>query len=183
MVNDLRDSSKGSIDKSFQLVVDNRQRTTPLKDINYPTSNYYKSYKIISVEDFPLSVISRLEIKIDLPDNLSKDEAVFNIKHCTAYIFNKKKPDALVIFIYSSKSANFQDFKKFNVASAYFAPFGEWGGAEVGFVYNLPSDKFDWKIEFEESYFDKSKKMKTADELAKDLILEILKNKHVKNQL
>ena len=177
-LNDLRDSSKGAIDKSFQLVVDNRQRITPLKDINYPTGNYNKSYEIISEKDLSFSVISRLKIKIDLPDNLSKDEVVFNIKHCTAYIFNKKKPDALVIFIYSSKSANFQDFGKFNVARADFAPLGDWGKAEEGFVYNLPLDKFDWKIEFEESYFDKNKKMKTADELARDLILEALKNKH-----
>ncbi len=179
MVKDLRES-RGTIDKSFQLVVDKRQRT-PLKDINYPTDNYNKSYKIISEENLSFSVISRLKIKIDLPDNLSKDEVVFNIKHCTAYIFNNKKPDALAIFIYSSKSKNFQDFGKFNVARAEFAPFGDWGKAEEGFVYNLPSDKFEWKIEFEESYFDKSKKMKTADELARDLILEILKNKHKEN--
>lgn len=182
MVKDLRDSSKGAIDKSFQLVADNRQRAL-LKDINYPTRNYNESYKIISEEDLSFSVISRLKIKIDLPDNLSKDEVVFNIKHCTAYIFNKKKPDAMAIFIYSSKSSNFQDFGKFNVARADFAPFGDWGKAEEGFVYNLPSDKFDWKIEFEESYFDKNKRMKTVDELARDLILEIIKNKHVKNQL
>ena len=177
IVNDLR-NSKGAIDKSFQLVKDNRHRITPLKNINYPTGNYSKSYKIISEEDLSFSIISRLKIKIDLPDNLSKDEVVFNIKHCTANIFNNKKPDALVIFTYSSKSTNFQDFGKFNVARAEFAPFGNWGKAEEGFVYNLPSDKFEWKIEFEESYFDKSKKMKTADELARDLILEILKNKH-----
>lgn len=175
MINELRDS-RGAIDKSLQLVVDKRQRT-PLKDIDYPTDNYNKSYKIISEEDLSFSVISRLKIKIDLPDNLNKDEVVFNIKHCTAYIFNNKKPDALIIFIYSSKSTNFQDFGKFNVARAEFAPFGNWGKAEEGFVYNMPSDKFEWKIEFEESYFDKSKKMKTADELARDLILEIL-NKH-----
>ena len=179
LVSDLRDS-KGAIDKSFQLVVDKRQRT-PLKDINYPTDNYNKSYKIISEENLSFSVISRLKIKIDLSDNLGKDEVVFNIKHCTAYIFNNKKPDALAIFIYSSKSTNFQDFGKFNVARAEFAPFGDWVKAEEGFVYNLPSDKFEWKIEFEESYFDKSKKMKTADELARDLILEIQKNKHKNN--
>jgi len=175
-LNDIR-CSKGAIDKSFQLVVDNRKRT-PLKDIDYPTGDYNKSYRIISEEDLPLSVISRLKIKINLPDNLSKGEVVFNIKHCTASIFNNKKPDALMIFIYSEKATNFQGFKKFNVAKAEFAPFGDWGKAEEGFVYNLPSDKFDWKIEFEESYFDKNKKMKTADDLARDLILEIIKNKH-----
>jgi len=178
MVNDLRSNSRGAVDKAFQLVVDNRQRT-PLENIYYPTDNYNKSYKIISEEDFPSSVITRLKIKIDLPDNLNKDEVVFNIKHCTVYIFNKKKPDALIIFIYSQKASNFQGFEnKFNVAKAEFAPYGDWDQAQEGFVYNLPSNKFDWNIEFEESYFDKSKKMKTADECARDLILEILKNKN-----
>jgi len=120
-----------------------------------------------------------LKIKIDLPNNLNKDEVVFNIKHCTVFIFNKKKPDALIIFIYSQKASNFQGFEsKFNVAKAEFAPYGNWDQAQEGFAYNLPSDKFDWNIEFEESYFDESKKMKTVDELAKDLILEILKNKN-----
>jgi hypothetical protein len=176
-------TTRGAVDKAFQLVVDKRQRPS-LEDISYPTENYNRSYKIISEEDLPLSVISRSKIKIDLPDNLSKDEVVFNIKHCTAYIFNNKKPDALIIFIYSKKASNFQGLEnKFNVAKAEFAPYGDWGQAQEGFVYNLPSDKFDLKIEFEENYFDKNKKIKTADELARDLILEALKNKHKKNQL
>jgi len=176
MVNNLRDS-KGSIDKSVQLIIDNRQRT-PLKDISYPTGDYNKSYKIISEKDLPFSKISRLEIKIDLPDNLSKEEVVFNIKHCTVYIFNNKKPDALAIFAYSKEASNFQGFKKFNVARSEFAPYGDWERAEEGFAFNLPSDKFDWKIEFEESYFNKSKRMKTVDEYARDTILEILRNKN-----
>lgn len=41
---------------------------------------------------------------------------------------------------------------------AEFAPFGDWGRAEEGFAYNIPSDKFEWKIEFEESYLIKIKK-------------------------
>lgn len=176
MVNDLRDS-KGAIDKSYQLLVDKRQRT-PLENISYPIGNFNKSYKIISEEDLQISVIYTLKIKIDLPDNLNKDEVAFNIKHCTAYVFNKKKPDALMMLIYSEKATNFQGFKKFNVARAEFGPFGDFGKAEEGFVYNLPSDKFDWKMEFEESYFDKSKKMKTTDELARDLILEMIRNKN-----
>ncbi len=176
-------TTRGAVDKAFQLVVDNRQRT-PLEDIDYPKDNYNKSYKIIPEEDFPSSVITRLKIKINLPDNLNKDEVVFNIKHCTAYIFNNKKPDVLIIFIYSKKASNFQGLEnKFNIAKAEFAPYGDWGQVQEGFAYNLPSDKLDLKIEFEENYFDKNKKIKIADELARDLILEALKNKHKKNQL
>jgi len=172
-------NSRGTVDKSVQLVLDKRDRT-PLENINYPTDSFIKSYLIVEIKELPYSRIHRLTVKIDLPDNLSKEEVIFNIKHCTASIFNDKKPDALEIFAYSSKASNFLGYNKFNVVKADFAPFGVWGQAEEGFAYNLPSDKFDWKIDFEESYFDKKKKIKTAEELAKDLVLEMLENKNKK---
>jgi len=172
-------NSRGTVDKSVQLVLDKRDRT-PLEHINYPTDSFIKSYVIVEIEELPYSRIHKLIVTIDLPDNLSKEEVIFNIKHCTASIFNDKKPDALGIFAYSSKASNFSGYNKFNVVKADFAPFGVWEQAEEGFAYNLPSDKFDWKIDFEESYFDKKKKIKTAEELAKDLVLEMLKNKNKK---
>ncbi len=150
------ENSRGTVDKSVQLVLDKRKRTK-LENIDYPKSNYKKSYKIVKVETLPYSTIQRIIVRIDLPDYLSKEEVIFNIKYCTAEIFNDKKPDALGIFVYCSKASNFLGFEKFNVAKSDFAPFGDWGKAEEGFAYNLPSDKFDWKIDFEESYFDKKK--------------------------
>lgn len=173
------EDSKGTVDKAVQLVRDHRKRT-PLKDIKYPSSNFTKSYRIVENEDLSYSQISRLSVRIDIPDNLSKEEVAFNIKYCTAELFNKAKPDALGIFVYCSKASNFIDFTKFNVAKADFAPFGNWDQAEEGFAYNLPSDKFDWKTEFEESYFDKKKRFQTSEELAKELVMEMLKKKKKK---
>lgn len=162
------ENSRGTVDKSGQLVMDKRKRTT-LEDISFPKGNYNKSYKIVKTESLPYSTIQRIIVRINIPDNLSKDEVIFNIKHCTAAIFNEKKPDALGIFVYSSDASNFLGFEKFNVAKSDFAPFGDWGKAEEGFAYNLPSNKFDWKIDFEESYFDKKKRIKTTEELARDI--------------
>ena len=173
------ENSRGAIDKAVQLVLDKRERT-PLKDINYPEGDFIKSFEIIKIEEFPYSRIQRLSARINLPDNLSKEEVVFNIKYCTTELFNKNKPDALGLFVYSSEASNFLGFEKINVAKADFAPFGDWGQAEEAFAYNLPSDKFDWKIEFEESYFDKNKRIKTSDEFARDLVMEMIKNKKKK---
>ena len=101
-----------------------------LKNIDYPESNYNKSYEIVKVETLPYSTIQRIIARINLPDNLLKEEVIFNIKYCTAEIFNDKKPDALGIFVYCSNASNFLDFEKFNVAKSDFAPFGDWGKAE-----------------------------------------------------
>lgn len=170
------ENSRGTVDKSVQLVVDKRKRN-PLKDIRFPNGDFKASYKIIKTEELPYSTIQRIIARIDLPDNLTKEEVSFNLKYCTAEIFNKQKPDALGIFAYCSKASNFLGFEKFNVAKSDFAPFGDWGQAEQGFAYNLPSDKFDWKIDFEESYFDKKKRIQTSEEFARDLVMEMLKNK------
>ena len=170
------ENSRGTVDKSVQLVMDKRKRT-PLENIAFPESDYKISYEIVKLETLPYSTIKRILVRINLPDNLSKEEVIYNIKYCTAKIFNDKKPDALGIFAYCSNASNFLGFEKFNVAKSDFAPFGDWGKTEEGFAYNLPSDKFDWKIDFEESYFDKKKQIKTSEELARDLVMEILKNK------
>ena len=170
------ENSRGTVDKSVQLVMDKRKRT-PLENIAFPESDYKISYEIVKLETLPYSTIQRILVRINLPDNLSKEEVIYNIKYCTAKIFNDKKPDALGMFSYCSNASNFLGFEKFNVAKSDFAPFGDWGKTEEGFAYNLPSDKFDWKIDFEESYFDKKKQIKTSEELARDLVMEILKNK------
>ncbi len=180
LINELK-NSKGAVDKAAQLVYDNRERS-PLDDISLPAQDFTPSYEIIEKNELNFSKLRRGEIKIDLGDELSKEEIRFNIKHLTATIFNSKKYDAMKIFVYCSKASNFLGFEKFNVARADFAPYGEWGKAEAGFAYNLPIEKFDWKIEFEESYFDKTLKIETVEEMAERLVLEILKNKAGKKE-
>jgi len=168
--------SKGALDKAFQLVRDDRTRT-PLADIPYPEGNFQSSYSIIDFEDLSYSKILRIKVRIKLPADLSKEAVKYNLKHCNASIFNEYKPDALAIFAYSDKASNFQGFDKYNVASCDFAPLGDWGKAEEGFAYNLPVSKFEYKIQFEESYFDTNLQMPTGLDSAKNLIFEILDEK------
>lgn len=145
-------NSEGALDKAFQLVVDERKRT-PLTNIDYPRGHYEPKYKIVRNKWLNISVIRRLQLKIQFPNGLSKDEVRFNIKHCGAKEFNKEKPDALAIFAYC-KDENFDGFDcMYNVAKADFAPYGKWEKAEEGFTYNLPIEKFSWKIEFFKGYF------------------------------
>lgn len=175
LYNQIKDS-KGALDKAVQLVYDSRERT-PLEKIELPSGDFTKSYKIIKTENLNFSQIKRKAISIDLKDFLSKDEVKYNIKNLTAEFFNSEHLDAIKIFVYCSESKNFQSFESFyNVAKSDFAPYGEWGKSEEGFAYNLPTGKFDWRIEFEESYFDSNAKMETAEEMAMRLILELNKN-------
>ncbi len=155
-------NSRGTLDKSVQLIYDNRERTSPLADVEYPEGIFQKKYTIILEKDSNFSKIKRKVIIINIPADLSKEEVIFNIKHCTVSIFNRDKPEAIGIFVYSDIAHNFLGFdKSFNVAKSDFALYGDWGRAEEGFVYNMPVNKFEYNYNFEESYFDKKKESRT----------------------
>lgn len=172
-------NSEGSVDKAYQLVVDNRKRTQ-LADINLPTGRYSPIYKIIQKKILKKSVIKRLAIDILLPKNLTKDEVTFNIEYCIVTEFNKEKPDALCVHAYC-KDNNFIDYNSApNIARADFAPYGDWGKALDGFTYNLPVDKFRTKIEYFDGYFDSSIKRRTSDSVVKDIFCEMLKKRNKK---
>ncbi|WP_048149828.1 TIR domain-containing protein [Methanolacinia paynteri] len=171
-------NSKGSLDKAYQLMVDNRERETPLKDIEYPKGDFRESYSIYKIEDISFSKIPRIQLRINLPPDLSKEAVIYNLKHCNATIFNEKKPEAIVIFAYSDEASNFPGFDdKFNVGKSEFALYGDWGRAEEGFVYNMPVEKFDYNIQFEESYFDKKLKISAGSDIARDLAYEMFESK------
>jgi len=146
-------NSEGALDKAYQLVKDKRKRT-PLANVDFPKSHYKPKYKIVGSKWLNFSVIRRLQLKIQLPKSLSEDEVSFNIKYCGTSEFNKEKPDALAIFAYC-KDENFNGFDyMYNVVKADFAPYGKWEKAEEGFAYNLPVEKFSWKINFFKGYFN-----------------------------
>ncbi|MFH0761439.1 MAG: toll/interleukin-1 receptor domain-containing protein [Bacteroidota bacterium] len=167
--------SKGALDKAYQLVTDRRSRT-PLSDIDMPDGHIPPSYNIIGKRNLDFSVIKRIELKIDIPENLTKEEVKYNLIHAVTIWFNKEKPDAICAFAYCSKASNFLGFdKNYNVGTCDFAPFGDWGKAEEGFAYNIPVSKFEWKFNFEESYFDKSLAISTPEQIAWEMIEEIKK--------
>ncbi len=162
--------SKGAIDKSYQLILDDRKRT-PLENIDYPEGDFQQSYSIIDQKNLPLGKISKIQVKINLPADLSMGAIIYNLKHCNASIFNDYKPEALSILAYSDKASNFQGFDhKYNVASCDFALYGDFGKAEEGFAYNMPVSKFEHTIQFEESYFDTNLKMTTSSEFMENLM-------------
>lgn len=145
-------NSEGALDKAYQLVKDKRKRTL-LANIEFPKGHYKPKYTIVGNKWLNFSVIRRLQLKIQLPKGLTEDEVIFNIKYCGASEFNKEKPDALAIFAYC-KEENFDGFDSmYNVAEADFAPYGKWEKADEGFAYNLPIEKFSWKINFFKNYF------------------------------
>lgn len=60
-----------------------------------PEGSWNPCYQIIEAEWFNYSKVKRRGLKILLPPELSKDEVVFNLKHCCVKEFNDYKPDAV----------------------------------------------------------------------------------------
>jgi len=171
-------NSKGAIDRAYQLVIDDRERTTPLENIDYPDGDFQKSYSIISLEDISFSKISRIKVKINIPAGLSKEAVEYNVKHCNMSVFNEHKTEALAIYVYSDQASNFLGFDdRYNVARSNFALYGEWDRAEESFVYNMPVSKFGYSIEFDESYFNKNVKILSGSEIAENLVYELFEEK------
>ncbi|KAF5068006.1 TIR domain protein [anaerobic digester metagenome] len=171
------ENSKGAVDKSIQLIRDKRQRT-PLENIEFPQGDYNIKYSIIEERDLPYSVFNRKEIIINVPPNLSKDEIIYNIKYCNTVYFNKFKPEAIAITVFSNHASNFLGFnEKYNVAYSIFALYGDWGKAEEGFAYNMPASKFDYNIIFEDSYFKKNLKMITNSDIVEQTVYDLFEEK------
>ena len=170
-------NSRGALDKAYQLMRDNRERT-PLENIDYPEGNFQKSYSVIDLEELSYSKILRIRGRINLPDNLSKEAVKYNIKHCNTHIFNKYKPEALNILAYSDNASNFLGFdSKFNVGSSDFALYGDWARAEEGFAYNMPVNNFEYSIKLEESYFDEKLKENIESKFINNILTEALDEK------
>ena len=152
-LNSIKNNSKGSLSKAFQLVKDNRKRT-PLDDLGLPDDNYSPRYQIKDEEWYNFSVIKRLSLKIEIPPNMSEDELKFNLKHCAIIKFNEYKPDAIMIFASCVESP--ETVYMFNAGRAIFAPFGNWEKAEEGFAYNIPSSEFEFEFVICPEYFKKT---------------------------
>lgn len=166
-------NSKGALDRAYQLVIDDRERT-PLDNIDFPDGDFQESYSIINIEDISYSKISRIEVKINIPADLNKETVEYNIKHCNASVFNEHKPEALAIYAYSDQASNFLGFDdRYNVANSNFALYGEWNRAEESFAYNMPVSKFGYTIKYEDSYFNKNIKIDSSQDIAKKLIYEL----------
>lgn len=147
----ITNDSRGALAKAYQLVKDKRTRS-PLGDCVVPQSDSKLVYKVRFIERHDFSVVQRLSAKIIVPSKLSREELLFNLKHCAATLFNEHKPDALMVFAYvDSESVDFNS--QFNAGRVIFAPFGKWEKAQDGFAYNIPVEQFDFSITYYKSYF------------------------------
>lgn len=153
--NAIKNESKGALAEAYQLVKDQRTRT-PLDNCELPKENYQTVYEIMKTEWNEFSTVKRLVIRILVPLGLSRDELRFNLKKCAAEEFNVSKPDAIMVFAYANeKTSNFDINSYYTAGRAVFAPFGKWEKARDGVAYNIPTQEFDYTIDFVEAYFTK----------------------------
>lgn len=138
----IREGNKGGLAKAYQLVKDKRKRK-PLDDAEMPTGPWNPSYRIEEEKWNNYSVVKRRALKIRINKKIQKDELIYNLKHCCIKEFNELKPDAVSVCAYSKK-VDLNGPADLGVIE--FAPFGEWGKAEEGIAYNLPTSDFDFRI-------------------------------------
>lgn len=151
ILNVITNESRGALAKAYQLVKDKRTRS-PLSDCVVPQGNFNPVYQVKLIERHDFSVVQRLSARIVVLSKLSREELRFNLEHCASTLFNKHKPDALMVFAYiDSDSLNLKS--QFNAGRIIFAPFGEWDKAEDGVAYNIPTEQFKFSITYSKSYF------------------------------
>jgi len=149
----IQEKSNGALAAACQLVRDRRKRT-PLEDCELPKGNWKPCYRVILTEWCNFSTVKRRSIKILVPPNLTKDQLIFNLKHCAATQFNAFKPDAIVVFAYKYDQGQPSVNKAYDAGRLYFAPFGDWSRALDGFAYNIPTSEFQYSIDLIPSYFN-----------------------------
>ena len=152
ILNAIRNESRGALAKAYQLLKDNRERT-PLEDAEMPEGSWNPCYQIIEAEWFNYSKVKRRGLKILLPPGLSKDEVVFNLKHCCVKEFNDYKPDAVSVCAYKKDRDQPDVTGVADVGVIEFAPFGDWSKAEEGVAYNIPTEEFDFNLRLFPTYF------------------------------
>ncbi len=82
-------------------------------------------------------------MKITLSAKLEREESIYNLKHCCIKEFNDLKPDAVSVCAYTDDA---ELSGPANLAVLEFVPFGEWGRAEEGVAYNLPTSSFEFNL-------------------------------------
>jgi len=149
----IQEKSSGALATAYQLVKDRRKRT-PLEDCELPKGNWKPCYEIVKTEWCNFSTIKRRSVKIVVPPNLVDEELIFNLKHCAAVQFNAFKPDAIAVLAYKQNPELLSVNRTYDAGRLYFAPFGDWSKALVGFACNIPTSEFKYSVDLVPSYFD-----------------------------
>lgn len=151
----IQSDSRGALAKAYQLVKEGRKRSQ-LDDCELPAGQFQLSYEVVEADWSNYSVVKRRAMKILVPPGLSHDELRFNLKHCAASQFNACKPDAVMVLAYSKDPNGYSVDGIYTAGRAVFAPFGKWEKAEEGVAYNIPTEQFDYSIDFARTYFSAS---------------------------
>ncbi len=142
ILSELQEGSRGSLAKAFQLMVDGRERD-PLADAAWPTGPGEPQYSVVEDRWHNYSKVRRRAAKVRLPGDLSREEILYSLKCCCINLFNDAKPDAVSVLGYS-EDADLDGSA--DLAIVDFAPFGDWGRAEEGLAYNLPTSEFEFRV-------------------------------------
>ena len=138
-------NSKNSKNINNTAVNDNEQAVTIENKIQIPV-DFNKQYEIRKEEDLSYSNITRKQLRITVPSELSKSDLENNIKHLVIEYYKSKKPDGISVLVYE-KGDNVES--AYTVAMGEFAPFGNWEKINK----NTSLNDYQLNIEFKESYF------------------------------
>lgn len=111
-------------------------------------------YTVLAIKDvsfknpITLSTVSRKTVNISLPDGLDHTTLELNMKQAAKELYEKEKPDALMIYGYRhGESAS----TPYTVAMLTFAPYGDWGKA----IEKSSLDNYKAAIEVRDTYLFK----------------------------
>ena len=135
----------------------NTQKTTQKKnltidDIIVLPNDFQVKYKIEKEEDLNYKNITRKQIRITVPSDLSKDELQNNIKHVVKYLYNKSNPDGISVLVYESGD---NVMSAYTVAMGEFAPYGNWSLISA----NHTIDNYKIEVDIKDSYFNPRPKL------------------------
>jgi hypothetical protein len=77
----------------------------------------------------------------------SRADVRHNLVHCAATHFNTYKPDAVMVFGFFDKGEQTNIDSTHKAGRAVFAPFGDWGKAQDGVAYNIPTPGFEFPVD------------------------------------
>ena len=142
-----------------------QQRTITISDILKIPSNFQSKYKVVNEKNFSFRDINRRQIRINIPLGLMREDIILNIYHSIKMTYNKYKPDGISVFVHKqTEGVNPGDL----IATADFAPYGDWDKIKSG----VPLNQFDVSIDFKEGYFEPQEKKTEKPELPSYVILD-----------
>lgn len=149
ILNAIRNESRGALAEAYQLVKDKRKRD-PLAPLPLPEREMKN--RLINETWVNFSVVKRRSVKIAVPSKLSQEELRAELQGAAIQQFNAFRPDAVMVLGYIDKGESTNVDVPFSAGRAVLAPFGKWEKAQDGVAYNIPSNEFEFTMDFCSTY-------------------------------